>query len=74
MRTKMIFEPVNKEIGLNVIQNEFRISKYLYNVKEEKKELIERTPIDFKNILDDKRRNRDRNIFLKKVKYEDTNS
>ena len=35
----MINEPVNKEIGLNVIRNEFRISKCLYNEKEKKKEL-----------------------------------
>ena len=63
-RTKMIHEPVNKEIGLNVIRNEFRISKCLYDVKEKKR--IERTPIDFKNILDDKWRNWDRNIFFEK--------
>ena len=41
----MINEPVNKEIGLNVIRNEFRISKCLYNVKEKKKELKGRPQI-----------------------------
>ena len=39
----MIYEPVNKEMGLNVIQKEFRIPKCLYNVKEKKKELKRRS-------------------------------
>ena len=54
----MIYEPLNKAIGLNDNRNEFRISKYLNNVKGKK-----RTSMDFKNLLDDKQRNRNKDIF-----------